>query len=195
MQRTARTSRIAAAAAAVALSTLLIPSAVAGCGGSAGRILPSVRTAPELPRVTSVPAAQDDTEAAITGLWKTVFTSGGAVVGVGFDTFHSDGTELANDGFPTILGNVCAGTWEKTGPRTYTTVHPTFNYDQSGFNVIGIFIERVHVTLSPDGNSFAGTFNWDNYDFQGNLLPGSLTGTLTGTRLAVGKPFPFPFPF
>jgi hypothetical protein len=123
----------------------------------------------------------------MTGLWKTVMVSGGAVVMVGFDTWHSDGTEWSLDGlFTPASGNVYPGVWEKTGPGTYSTVHPAFEYDAAGVNIVAIFIERMHVTIGADGNSFQGVFLWDNYDFQGNLLPGA--------RIAVGAPFPFPFP-
>lgn len=131
-----------------------------------------------------------------TGLWKTVLTSGGTVVMVEFDTWHSDGTEIALDGlFPPATGNVCPGVWERTGPHTYSTVHPAFEYDNAGVNVIAIFIERMQVTLSPDGNSMQGTFTWDNYDFHGTLLPGSVNGTVAAKRITADSPFPFPFPF
>jgi hypothetical protein len=53
----------------------------------------------------------------------------------------------------------------------------------------------LKVTISSDGNSYQGTFTWDNYDFQGNLLSGNnVAGTITGTRIKVGSAFPFPFP-
>jgi hypothetical protein len=121
--------------------------------------------------------------------------SGGAVINVGFDTWHADGTELALDGsFPPVVGNVCPGVWEKTGRRTYATVHPAFNYDAAGLNVVSIFIERLDVTISPDGGSYGGTFTWDSYDFNGSLLPGSVAVTVTGTRITVNGPLPFPCP-
>lgn len=196
MPATTFTSRTAAAICVVAVSTLLAPAGSA-CGKDP-RWAGPVASLPNLPNPTlfSLSAGlQDDSEPLIPGLWKTVFASGGVVVNVGFDTFHSDGTEFALDGgFPPAQGNVCPGVWQKIAPRTYITVHPAFNYDAAGINIISIFIERVHVTIGPDGNSFAGTFTWGNYDSKGNLLPGSVVGTLTGTRISVGEPFPFPFP-
>ena len=71
----------------------------------------------------------------------------------------------------------------------YKTVHPAFNYDSAGLTVVGVFIERVEVTLSENGSRFEGTFTFDNYDFQGNLLSGSVAGTLTATRIRVGDPY------
>jgi hypothetical protein len=44
------------------------------------------------------------------------------------------------------------------------------------------------------GKRFEGKFRFDNYDFQGNLLSGSVAGDVTATRIKVGAPFPFPIP-
>jgi hypothetical protein len=132
----------------------------------------------------------------MTGLWKTVLVAGGAVVNVGFNTWRSDGTEWALDGGVLPAGgNVCPGVWERIGHRSYRTVHPAFNYDASNTYVVSIFIERLKITISPDGNSYQGDFTWDSYDFQGNLLPdSSVAGRVTGTRIQVGSASPFPFP-
>jgi hypothetical protein len=166
-------------------------------------VLPSVFAAQALPLVQeSAPDSTLDREPrsgdkppSITGLWKTVYVSGGTVINVGFNIWHSDGTEWALDSLsPPFQGNTCAGVWEQIGRRTYRTVHPAFNYDAAGLSVVGIFIERVRVTVAADSDRFEGTFTFDNYDFQGNLLPGSVSGTITATRITVKDPFPFPIP-
>ena len=190
-------SRIGVGLAMAFLTSLLIPNAKASCGALERRVSPGkqVLAMPHLGLPIPADPVDNDVEPQIPGLWKTVFVSGGVVQNVGFDTFHRDGTELALDGsFPPATGNVCPGVWEKIGPRTYTTVHPAFNYDPAGINIVSVFIEPIHVTVSQDGNSFSGTFSWDSYDFQGKLLPGSVAGTITGSRIAVGRAFPFPFP-
>jgi hypothetical protein len=187
---------------ALILCALFARGAFAACGSSAQHMRATAVSTPPLPALQeSAPSdvlseqSEDEHEPAIAGLWKTVFVSGGAVVNLGFNTWHHDGTEWALDGsFPPSRGNVCPGVWEKVGRRTYVTVHPAFNYDASGVNITSIFIERLKVTISRDGNSFEGTFRWDNYDFEGNLLSGSVTGTVTATRIKVCSPFPFPFP-
>jgi hypothetical protein len=187
----------------VALSSVWATSAVAACGSSAQRIPAGVFAAQPLP--LSQGSASDstlendprsgDNQPSITGFWKTVYMSGGAVINVGFNVWHSDGTEWALDSLsPPFQGNTCAGVWAQTGPRTYKTVHPAFNYDTAGLKVVGVFIERVEVILSADGSRFQGTFTYDNYDFQGKLLPGSVAGALTATRINVRDPFPFPIP-
>jgi len=195
-----KTNASVTAIAVIALSALCAPDASA-CGSSVQRMAPSrLATMPLVlamePVAGSVPFGppQPEADSPMTGLWKTVFVSGGSVVIFGFDTWHSDGTELALDSFAPSSGQVCPGVWQRIGPRTYATVHPAFNYDSAGQNVVSIFIERLKVVLSADGASFQGTFNWDNYDFQGHLLSGSVAGTVTGSRVAVGAPFPFPFP-
>ena len=187
----------------VALSIVWVQGAAAACGSSNQRLAPSVFSAVQLP-----PPLQDATSDGVageepqrgggpsmTGLWKTVFVAGGAVVNLGFNTWHSDGTEWALDGGPPAAGNVCPGVWERIGRRSYVTVHPAFNYDASNTHIVGIFIERLRVTISRDGKSYQGDFTWDSYDLQGNLLPdASVAGTITGTRIRVGSAFPFPFP-
>ena len=185
--------------AVTALSIVLVPGAMA-CGSLAIAGRPAGPLGLAAPHIIErgldrVLPSLEGQDSRATGLWKIVLTSAGSVVMVEFDTWHSDGTELALDGlFPPATGNVCPGVWEKTGPRSYETVHPAFEYDNAGLNVIAIFIERMHVTLSQDGNSMEGTFTWDNYDFQGNLLPGSLSGSVAATRIEVSSKFPFPFP-
>jgi hypothetical protein len=196
------------AIAFAASATLSAPTAKASCGSpeTARRVLanrPAFALQPTL-TLSAADAVQDSEteqgpEPSIAGLWKTVFTSGGSVATVGFDLWHSDGTEFAYDSAPILTSTYCPGTWEKKGRRTYATVHPAYLYDPVTGNPNSIFIERVHITLSKDGKSFAGTFTWDCYDFAGNLqisgpLACSITGTLTGTRITVDGPFPFPFP-
>jgi hypothetical protein len=184
-----------------ALSSVWVPGAAAACGSSVQLLPPSVSSALQLPPLqepASDGIAAEEPERgegpSMTGLWKTVFVAGGAVVNLGFNTWHSDGTEWAVDGgFPPASGNVCPGVWERIGHRSYRTVHPAFNYDASNTHVTSIFIERLNVTISRDGNSYQGDFTWDSYDFQGNLLPGSVVGRITGTRIQVGSAFPFPF--
>ena len=197
------------AVAIAAFLTLFASTAKASCGtaDTARKILANRAWSAEKPGLAqsavegTAPGAEaeDGSEASIAGLWKTVFVSGGSVATVGFDSWHSDGTEFALDSLPVLAGTLCPGAWQKTGRRTFSTVHPAYNYDPVTGNPSSVFIERVHITLSKDGKTFAGTFTWDCYDFSGNLqtagpLACSIVGTLTGTRITVDGPFPFPFP-
>src|SRR5215469_10455957 len=193
--------------ACIAVCAILAGTARAQCGSAARKtaaLTPGLRISPDF--ATSSPGAlsqtgftlaqnDDSSEIPITGLWKVVFVSGGATVDVGFEQWHSDGTEMLNDTPPPASGNVCLATWEKTGARTYSLVLLAFNFDSTGTIVVSIFIERVQAVIAPDGNSFTGAFTWDSYDFSGHPLPGThLAGAVTGTRITVGAPLPFPFP-
>jgi hypothetical protein len=117
----------------------------------------------------------------IVGLWNTTFSSGGEVVDMAFDVWHSDGTEILNDYTNPIEGNVCLGVWEQTGPRTYKLKHPSWSFDQNG-NLQGTVWISESVALSPDGNSYSGFYKYDIYDTSNNFLE-ELTGQIKATRI------------
>lgn len=191
-------SRMNILLATVALSFIWVSSAAGACGSAAQRMNASVFAAQPLP-LSQQPASDNtsddrvhgssDKVSPITGLWRTVYVSEGVVINVGFNIWHSDGTEWALDSIsPPFQGNTCAGVWEQIGRRKYKTIHPSFNYDAAGLNVTGVFIERVEVTISADGNSFEGSFTFGNYDLQGNSISATVAGNLTATRIKVGTP-------
>jgi len=195
---------LARTVAITALFAAFAAGARAQCGSAAPRMAAAARLKAGLAVMDALSQSdvplqaqsreEESSDAPITGLWKAVFVSGGVTVDIGFDQWHSDGTEIMNDTPPPAAGNVCLGTWDKVGPRTYSLIHPTFNFDAAGTTVVSIFIERLQVTLSQDGASYAGTFTWDSHDFKGNLLPAShVAGTVTAKRIKVGGVFPFPF--
>ncbi len=126
---------------------------------------------------SSAPAAS----ASIVGLWKATFISGGQVVDVGFDVWHSDGTEILNDYTNPIEGNVCLGVWKQTGPRTYKLKHPAWLFDGTGA-LLGTAMIHATVTLSADGNSYAGSYTYDIYDTSGAFVE-EFPGELKATRI------------
>ena len=191
----------------IALSILAAPAMKAECGAAAhnGNTL-----APEL-RSLQEPEAQDgedfsdqagspeardehDSRATVLGLWKKVYYSGGTLNDVGFEQFSAGGTELLNDvGAFNAGNNFCVGAWKKVGPRSYDLVHTFYLFD--GAKAIGVSIEKSRVVVSRDGNRFRGTWNQDNYDLHGNLIPGThFEGTIRGARIAPGLDYPFPLP-
>jgi hypothetical protein len=117
----------------------------------------------------------------IVGLWNVTFSSGGEIVDVAFDAWHSDGTEILNDYTNPIEGNVCLGVWEQTGPRSFRLKHPSWAFDTNG-TLLGTVVIRENVTLSPDSNSYKGTYRYDIYDTTGAFVT-ELTGTLSATRI------------
>jgi hypothetical protein len=117
----------------------------------------------------------------IVGLWSVAFSSGGQIVDVAFDAWHSDGTEVLNDYTNPIEGNVCLGVWEQTGARNFRLKHPSWTFDENG-TLLGTVVIREKVTLSADRNSYKGTYLYDIYDTTGAFVA-ELTGTLTATRI------------
>jgi hypothetical protein len=117
----------------------------------------------------------------IIGLWNVTFSSGGEVVDMAFDVWHSDGTEILNDYTNPIEGNVCLGVWEQTGPRTYKLKHPSWSFDQNG-NLQGTVWISETVALSLDGNSYSGFYKYDIYDTSNTFLE-ELTGQIKATRI------------
>lgn len=117
----------------------------------------------------------------IVGLWKVTFSSGGEIVDVAFDAWHSDGTEIMNDYTNPIEGNVCLGVWEQTGERSFRLKHPSWSFDTTG-TLLGTVVIGENVTLGRDCNSYKGTYRYDIYDTTGAFVT-ELTGTLTATRI------------
>jgi hypothetical protein len=212
MKTTNLRRRIAAALPVIALSILTAPGVKAQCLAGArngGTFAPELRSLQEpsaqdqegSSEQPGSPQAQDQesnrSDATILGFWKKIEMTGDVVVDIGFEQFSAGGTELLNDSVPPGNGNnFCLGGWKRIGLRTYALVHPFFVFDDSGKKPIAVGIEKSHISVSRDGNTFRGRWTQDNYDFSGNLLPNThFAGTLSGTRIAPGRPFPFPFPF
>lgn len=152
----------------------------------------------------------DDDKASIVGFWHVKFVSDGissgipggvpkgAPVDAGYSQWHSDGTEIMNSGGRAPnTGDFCLGVWAQVGPRQYKLNHFAASWDptkgelDSAGNPVGALVGPANikelVTLSPDGNSFVGTFSIDQYDEERNHLA-HLEGTITGTRITVNTP-------
>lgn len=145
-------------------------------------------------------------EPLIIGMWHVKFTaltqngeaipSPGAVIDNSVVVWHPDGTEIMNSSRSAQDGNFCLGVWKRTGARTYLLNHipwqgnifdptappSTVGPPQAGDQII----EKI--TLSVDGNSYAGTFTLKAYDTSGNVYT-SFTGTLAAKRITPDTPF------
>ena len=166
---------------------LAVPFASARClttGFAGPGLLPSLQAVPSLNAQLQSQGSQSAalaSPATIVGLWNLTFSSGGQVVDVAFDAWHSDGTEILNDYTNPIQGNVCLGVWEQTGPRSYKLKHPSWSFDGNG-NLLGTVIIGEKVTVSPDGNNFSGSYTYDVYDVAGNFQV-EYTGQVKATRI------------
>lgn len=196
-------------AAAVALA--FAPGAVAQCG------LPNMPLKPMSwnPQIGGMSASLIKTDfdsdrdrgPSIVGMWHVIFTAhtqnGEAIpvpAGVTIDNavavWHRDGTEIMNSSRSAQDGNFCLGVWKQTGRRSYLLNHipwqgnvydPTAPPDAIGGPQDGAqIIEKVE--LSPDGNSYSGTFTLRAYDTGGNVYVW-FTGDLSAKRITPDTPF------
>jgi len=180
---------IVVAGAVAALNVCVPTNAIANCGASGGVALKPI--ALQLPDDSVVHGdrsgepqadASFGAHASIVGLWKVTLTAGGAVIDVGFDAWHSDGTEILNDASP-VSHNLCLGVWVQTGPRRFQLKHPGLRFDASG-NLIGTLILRETNVVNRAGNRFTGTFTIEFLDLAGNtVFQGS--GEIVGERVTV----------
>lgn len=129
---------------------------------------------------------QQDDEPSIVGFWHIRLMIGPNEIAFGNEQWHSDGTELINDGIhPPFTGNICLGVWKKVGERHYKLNHRGIAWNASGTALQEVDVILMDVTLSADGNSYSGTFSISPFDPSGNSLGGPVAGTVSGTRITV----------
>ncbi len=107
----------------------------------------------------------------------------GTVIDWGLQQFHSDGTEILNSGSGPKM--FCLGVWVKgTGPSNYEVNHFPLDYpDPTTLHILNL---REKITLGRDHNSMTGTFTFDIYDSEGNLLQ-HIAGDLAGHRITMAS--------
>ena len=150
------------------------PVAYQAAGATLSRTIPSNPFEPTVKERSEHPS--------VVGLWKVTFTVGGEVTDVGFDAWHSDGTEVLNDVSP-ISHNVCLGTWVQVGIRTFKLKHMILRFDGSS-NFIGTAILRETVVVNRAGSAFTGPFTLEFFDLDGNsVFTGA--GDIAGERVTV----------
>lgn len=123
----------------------------------------------------------------IVGLWHVIYTtSGGALFGNTFDTWHSDGTEFENTFLPPEVGNICYGVWKQSG-RTIRLHHIAWTFTPGPVpgTATGTFTLDEINTVSFDGKSYSGSFTFQTYDINGGKLGDAITGTIAATRITV----------
>jgi hypothetical protein len=135
-----------------------------------------------------------DTTDPIVGFWQVTLTAkgnnpgppDGTVLDKGFSQWHSDGTEILNSSRPPVTQSFCLGVWKKVAPGKYKLNHFPISWDPNG-NLVGLANIREEVTLSPNGNSFTGTFTLVQYDQAGNTLV-RIIGVVSATRITIDTP-------
>lgn len=202
--------RFVSCVVAAGLTCVLASAAQAECGFSNRPIKPSgwqPEMGATLPQLVTAAFDEDDQNGpSIVGMWHVKFTahtqdgeaipSPGAVIDNSVVVWHPDGTEIMNSSRSAQDGNFCLGVWKRTGTRTYLlnhipwqgnifdpTVPPsTVGAPQAGDQII------EYITLSPNGNSYAGTFTLKAYDTSGNVYTW-FKGTLSAKRITPDTPF------
>ena len=119
----------------------------------------------------------------IVGLWHEFYTSD---FGPPFETYtqwHSDGLEIET---PNFTPGVCMGTWKQLpGGRTVQLFHVGWTPGGIPGHPESVRFElRELNTVSPDRNSFDGTYDQKFFDANGNLVTEDM-GTILATRLSV----------
>ncbi len=128
----------------------------------------------------------------IVGMWITTFYigpfygPGTPVAGdVHIQQFSSDGNELINSKeFAPVLGNVCFGVWKALEDKTVKLRHIGWGYTPDNvFEGTGTIIAAL--TVSPDGDTYSGTYTSDYIDPNGVALAPPGAGDVRATRFKV----------
>jgi hypothetical protein len=186
---------------AVVLALATVPSAMAECGLPGKAAKPSawqpVYGGAHVMRAALGNDRDRDDEPSIVGMWHVVFTgqtmNGGSYsLPNPFDNsvvvWHPDGTEIMNSSRPAQDGNFCLGVWTQTGRLKYFLNHIPWQGNDPMGNPQGGAQILEKIELSPDGNSYSGSFSFTAYDTTGKPTL-TITGTLAATRITPATPF------
>jgi len=183
-----------ALAAATAGATCQAPAAYAQAARSGGSVVPTLHLPASWKASAAMPAPGGERTVrptrSIAGFWKVTFSDSiGNVTDFGYNAMHEGGTEtLVSFGRPPVTGDVCLGAWtQQGGPHKVKVSHYAPIFDTDNLTLLGTlnFIEEL--TLSPDGQSYAGTMVSTGYDLIGNVMF-QFEGQAAATRVDVGTP-------
>lgn len=172
-------SRALLTALAILALTCFTTLANAACG-QLGR-----GASPALPRglMAKLAASPNQAHGTIAGLWHATYTtSDNQPFQESFDMWHMDGTELESANINPTEGNFCLGVWKQAG-REIHLHHVGWAFDNLG-NLVGPFTVDDVLGLGNQGNSYSGSFDFKQYDSDGNLLQ-EVTGTIAASRIEV----------
>ncbi len=128
-------------------------------------------------------AASTTASNTIAGLWHATYTtSDNQLFQESFDMWHNDGTELESANVNPVIGNFCVGVWKQVGSQIHLH-HVGWGFDNLG-NLVGPFTVDDVLELGKGGSTYAGSFDFKQYDTQGNVVQ-EVTGTIAATRIGV----------
>jgi hypothetical protein len=186
MKHTLRNRLFHCAATALATIAMVLAgaSAAAACGRPGQKPLEGIRNLPFFAQPNNQGPAKAS-NGSIVGLWHLNYTdSTGAPFLETFKMWHRDGTELETANFPPAMSNFCLGVWKHTGGRTVQLHHVGWNFKPDGNTPDGFFDMTETNTVSPDGDTYQGVFDYKLFDNDGNLVQ-EITGTQIAKRITV----------
>ena len=167
--------------AVLAVGTIMATAPTAAACGSNGQKQAGVMS--RLPAFPAMPGrpADDNSHHGMVGLWYVQYTdSHGNPFYVAFDMWHADGTEWETSFGDPRTGNYCLGVWTQVGPRTVQLSHVAWVYNPDG-TPAGYFTLAETDTISRKGDSYTGTFDYKQYDVNGNFQ-WEITGSQAASR-------------
>jgi hypothetical protein len=108
----------------------------------------------------------------IVGMWlfNLYLNDTGSLADSGLEQFCADGNESSTTkGVPPTQDNTCYGIWKRTGERTFRLDHLGLNFENNQYT--GLFKLTATLIVSPDGNTFTGSYIADQEDLNGNNIP------------------------
>jgi hypothetical protein len=113
----------------------------------------------------------------IVGLWHVIYTADdGSKFLESFKIEHADGTEFENAFLPPSAGNICFGVWKEVGHRSVKLHHVGLMFNPDG--TMGSFTVDEVDTVSQDGRSYKGTFDFKAFD------PAAISAPRSSSRLS-----------
>ena len=167
-------------------------SASAGCGYNTKGGVKHSGNYPSQPNWNEGP--YDET---IVGLWNVVYTASYATAPFptppfqfleSYKTWHHDGTEFENAFLPPEAGNICFGVWKEIGKNSVKLHHIGLMFGSDG-SISNVFTVDEEDTVSKDGKTYSGTFDFKLFDASDVLGTGApiaeVKGTTAATRITV----------
>ncbi len=171
-----------AAVAALLGSGLAATTASAGCGDGSW-MKPAAMRDGDGDGAVLVKAASPAL-APIVGTWSVTFTDNtGKVSDFGYQSWHSDGTEILNSGGRSpASGNFCLGAWKPAANNGYLLSHWALSYDPGTGKLNAKVSIREYVMVDAGGLTFSGSYTQDVFDPSGTKLV-HLGGAIKGERV------------
>jgi hypothetical protein len=198
-----RLTVIASSVAVIALATVVVRPAAAGCLDYKS---PKSNSS-QVGGFVKVSAQSDGWnggwdqpvfKAPIVGLWAFKYISkgnsgtlgipDGTILDGGNTLWYADGNENTVSGVrDPETGNVCLGVWKRTGEWSYELNHIGLSWDPVHHVPAGPAFIKQYVTLGKDGNSYQGSFTIRQLGPDGKTLstPAPIVGRIVATRVTI----------